>query len=56
MIVITERECVGSYLGHPIYKVISLNTLPCDHALNNSSAEQVNVMLLINLHGLLLHL
>ncbi|XP_044470799.1 phosphoinositide phosphatase SAC6-like [Mangifera indica] len=43
MIVITERECVGSYLGHPIYKVISLNTLPCDHALNNSSAEQKKV-------------
>lgn len=40
LIVITERECVGSYLGHPIYKVASLKILPCDHSLNNSPAEQ----------------
>ncbi|KAJ0041480.1 hypothetical protein Pint_28699 [Pistacia integerrima] len=43
LIVITERECVGSYLGHPMYKVASLNILPCDHSLNNSSAEQKKV-------------
>ncbi|ESR38537.1 hypothetical protein CICLE_v10025215mg [Citrus x clementina] len=43
LIVITERECVGSYLGHPIYKVASLKILPCDHSLNNSSAEQKKV-------------
>ncbi|KAI3921982.1 hypothetical protein MKX01_005671, partial [Papaver californicum] len=40
VIVITERECVGSYLGHPIFKVSSLKILPCDHSLNTSSAEQ----------------
>ncbi|KAL9464773.1 hypothetical protein AB3S75_002389 [Citrus x aurantiifolia] len=43
LIVITERECVGSYLGHPIYKVASLKILPCDHSLNNSSTEQKKV-------------
>lgn len=43
LIVITERECVGSYLGHPIYKVASLKILPCDHSLNNSPAEQKKV-------------
>nr|GMC73244.1 phosphoinositide phosphatase SAC6-like [Ipomoea batatas] len=36
----SERECVGSYLGHPIFKVTSLNVLPCDHSLKSSSVEQ----------------
>ncbi|XWS33950.1 hypothetical protein CRYUN_Cryun22dG0126700 [Craigia yunnanensis] len=40
LIVITQRECVGSYLGHPIFKVISLKVLPCDHSVKNSPAEQ----------------
>nr|GMC93339.1 phosphoinositide phosphatase SAC6-like [Ipomoea batatas] len=40
LIVITERECVGSYIGHPIYKVTSLKVLPCDHSLKNSPIEQ----------------
>ncbi|GMY24801.1 phosphoinositide phosphatase SAC6-like isoform X7, partial [Fagus crenata] len=39
-IVITERECVGSYLGHPIFKVSSLKIFPCDHSLENSPTEQ----------------
>ncbi|KAJ4714067.1 Phosphoinositide phosphatase family protein [Melia azedarach] len=43
LIVITESECVGSYLGHPIYKITSLKILPCDHSLNNSPAEQKKV-------------
>lgn len=57
LIVITERECVGSYLGHPIYKVASLKILPCDHSLNNSSAEQVSLPLLLLLiySGLCVH-
>ncbi|XP_022739346.1 phosphoinositide phosphatase SAC7 [Durio zibethinus] len=40
LIVIRERECVGSYLGHPIFKVISLKVLPCDHSVKTSTAEQ----------------
>ncbi|XP_054795198.1 phosphoinositide phosphatase SAC6-like [Prosopis cineraria] len=40
LLVITDRECVGSYLGHPIYKVSSMKVLPCDHSLNNTTAEQ----------------
>ncbi|KAK9948257.1 hypothetical protein M0R45_003842 [Rubus argutus] len=40
LLVITERECVGSYLGHPIYKVSSFKVYPCDHSLRNSPAEQ----------------
>ncbi|KAF2291694.1 hypothetical protein GH714_028211 [Hevea brasiliensis] len=43
LIVISERECVGSYLGHPIFKISSLKVLPCDHSLKNSSAEQKKV-------------
>lgn len=46
LLVITERECVGSYLGHPIYKVSSFNVYPCDHSLRNSPAEQVYLLLL----------
>ncbi|KAI4327832.1 hypothetical protein L6164_020249 [Bauhinia variegata] len=40
LLVITERECVGSYLGHPIYKIASMKVFPCDHSLNSTSAEQ----------------
>lgn len=41
LLVITERECVGSYLGHPIFRVTALQILPCNHSLTNISAEQV---------------
>nr|DAD25082.1 TPA_asm: hypothetical protein HUJ06_026546 [Nelumbo nucifera] len=40
ILVITERECVGSYLGHPIFKVKSLKILPCDGSLHSSPTEQ----------------
>ncbi|KAK0579941.1 hypothetical protein LWI29_033794 [Acer saccharum] len=40
LIVIAERDCVGTYWGHPIYKVSSLKVFPCDHSLSKSSAEQ----------------
>ncbi|CAH9105917.1 unnamed protein product [Cuscuta europaea] len=40
LIVITERECVGSYMGHPIFKVKSLKVLPFNHSLKSSSMEQ----------------
>ncbi|XVF18143.1 hypothetical protein REPUB_Repub10bG0186900 [Reevesia pubescens] len=43
VIVITERECVGSYLGHPIFKVASLKVLPCDHPVQSSPEEQKKV-------------
>ncbi|KAL4186473.1 hypothetical protein AMTRI_Chr09g14310 [Amborella trichopoda] len=40
MVVITERECVGSYLGYPMFKVSNLQIFPCNHALKISTAEQ----------------
>ncbi|KAK9285695.1 hypothetical protein L1049_024894 [Liquidambar formosana] len=40
LLVIAERECIGSYLGHPIFKVSSLKTFPCDHSLKNTPVEQ----------------
>lgn len=40
-VVITDRDCVGSYLGHAIFKVTGLKVLPCNNALNTTSAEQV---------------
>ncbi|KAM7516026.1 hypothetical protein LguiA_005609 [Lonicera macranthoides] len=40
LLVITERECVGSYLGHPIFKVTSMKVFPCDHSLKNSPLGQ----------------
>ncbi|KAF5735890.1 phosphoinositide phosphatase family protein [Tripterygium wilfordii] len=43
LVVITDRECAGSYLGQPIFKVKSLKILPCDHSLKNSSIEQKKV-------------
>ncbi|KAG6385861.1 hypothetical protein SASPL_154744 [Salvia splendens] len=40
LLVITGRECVGSYLGHSIFKVTSLKVFPCDHSLKNFPEEQ----------------
>nr|POF10664.1 phosphoinositide phosphatase sac7 [Quercus suber] len=40
LIVITKHECVGSYLGHPIFKVSSLKIFPCNHSLENSPADR----------------
>ncbi|XP_020598759.1 phosphoinositide phosphatase SAC7-like isoform X2 [Phalaenopsis equestris] len=39
LFVITGRECAGTYLGHPIYKVSTLGILPCNLSLDGSSAE-----------------
>ncbi|CAO2046155.1 unnamed protein product [Urochloa humidicola] len=39
-LVITDRDCVGSYMGHAIFKVTGLKVLPCNNALNTTSAEQ----------------
>ncbi|KAL7614367.1 hypothetical protein Lser_V15G07111 [Lactuca serriola] len=43
LLVITDRESVGTYLGHPFFKVLSLKVFPCDHSLKNSPAEQKRV-------------
>ncbi|CAH8281143.1 unnamed protein product [Arabidopsis lyrata] len=40
LVVVTESESVGSFLGHPIFKINSLKFLPCDHSLENSHEEQ----------------
>ncbi|KAI3515024.1 hypothetical protein L1887_13773 [Cichorium endivia] len=40
LFVIAERECVGSYLGHPIFKVSKLKVYPCDQSVKNSPEEQ----------------
>ncbi|TVU29712.1 hypothetical protein EJB05_21292, partial [Eragrostis curvula] len=39
-LVITDRDCVGSHLGHAVFKVTGLKVLPCNNALSTSSAEQ----------------
>lgn len=40
LVVIMDAECVGSYWGHAIFKVSSLQILPCDISLNRSTSEQ----------------
>ncbi|KAJ3695658.1 hypothetical protein LUZ60_001035 [Juncus effusus] len=40
VVVIKERENVGTYLNHPIFKITSLQILPCNISLNASSSEQ----------------
>lgn len=42
-LVITDRDCVGSYMGHAVFKVTGLKVLPCTTA---SSAEQVRQLLI----------
>ncbi|GAB2223953.1 hypothetical protein Droror1_Dr00004698 [Drosera rotundifolia] len=39
LFVITDRENVGSYLGHPIFKVSSMKIFPCDNSVNSSPAD-----------------
>ncbi|CAL4988344.1 unnamed protein product [Urochloa decumbens] len=41
-LVITDRDCVGSYLGHAVFKVTGLRFLTCNNSLG-ASAEQKNV-------------
>nr|GFA28144.1 phosphoinositide phosphatase SAC7-like [Tanacetum cinerariifolium] len=43
LVVITERKCVGSYLGHPIYKVLSLKVFCCDRSAKNSRYEKIKI-------------
>ncbi|KAG8383714.1 hypothetical protein BUALT_Bualt04G0042600 [Buddleja alternifolia] len=40
LLVITERECVGSYLGYHVFKIISMKVFPCDHSLKISPEAQ----------------
>ncbi|KAH7692020.1 Phosphoinositide phosphatase SAC6 protein [Dioscorea alata] len=40
LLVIAQRECVGSYLGHAIYKVSRLEILPCNLALKSTDAAK----------------
>ncbi|KAL6662182.1 hypothetical protein ACP70R_000041 [Stipagrostis hirtigluma subsp. patula] len=39
-LVITDRDCVGSHLGHAIFKVTGLKVLPCNKSSSASSDEQ----------------
>lgn len=43
-LVITDRDCVGSYMGHAVFKVTGLKVLPCT---SSASAEQVRQSLLV---------
>ncbi|CAH2043013.1 unnamed protein product [Thlaspi arvense] len=40
LVVVTESESVGSFLGHPIFRINSLKVLPCDLSLKDSPEEQ----------------
>ncbi|KAJ0966752.1 hypothetical protein J5N97_023669 [Dioscorea zingiberensis] len=40
LFVITQRECVGSFLGHPIFKVSCLQILPCNIYVNCSTEQK----------------
>jgi hypothetical protein len=39
-LVITDRDCVGSYLGHAIFKVTGLKVLACNNSPNTSSEQK----------------
>jgi hypothetical protein len=38
-LVITGRDCVGSYLGHAIFKVTGLKVLPCSNSRSTSGNQ-----------------
>ncbi|GMH06601.1 hypothetical protein Nepgr_008441 [Nepenthes gracilis] len=40
LFVIMERECLGSYLGHPVFKVSSMKIFPCHRSVNSSPSNQ----------------
>ncbi|KAL0856674.1 hypothetical protein Bca101_061828 [Brassica carinata] len=43
LVVVTDCESVGSFLGNSIFRINSLKVLPCDHSLKNSPEEQKKV-------------
>ncbi|KAL5168728.1 Phosphoinositide phosphatase SAC7 [Glycine soja] len=43
LLVITERESVGSYSGHPIFKISKLKVFPCDNSLKNTPPEKKKI-------------
>ncbi|KAG5145112.1 hypothetical protein JHK84_030655 [Glycine max] len=48
LLVITERESVGSYSGHPIFKISKLKVFPCDNSLKNTPPEKAEPRFLWN--------
>ncbi|WVZ75327.1 hypothetical protein U9M48_023394 [Paspalum notatum var. saurae] len=40
LLVITDRDCVGSYLGHAVFKVTGLKVLPCNNSLAASTEQK----------------
>lgn len=41
-LVITGRQALGTYKGHPIYRVTSLKVLPCNNNLHKATPEEVS--------------
>lgn len=40
VLAITARECVGSYRGHPIFRIQDMRFLPCNSSLQKSTPQR----------------
>ncbi|KAM2894702.1 hypothetical protein FF1_009908 [Malus domestica] len=47
VLVITSRMEVGTYLGFPVYRVISMRFLSCSEGMKNSTAQEAYFMVLL---------
>ncbi|KAM1993993.1 hypothetical protein ACFX16_010258 [Malus domestica] len=47
VLVITSRTEVGTYLGFPVYRVISMRFLSCSEGMKNSTAQEAYFMVLL---------
>ncbi|KAI3749782.1 hypothetical protein L2E82_20398 [Cichorium intybus] len=41
VLVITSRKEVGTYLGYPVFRVMSMKFLPCNEGLRNLTNQQL---------------
>jgi len=49
-IVITSRKEVGSFLGFPVYRLMSMRLLACNEALRFSTAQEVRTYI-VRIHS-----
>jgi len=50
-VVITSRKEVGSFLGFPVYRLMSMRVLACNDALRYSTAQEVRIYKVRNHSG-----
>lgn len=53
VLVITSRQTVGSFLGFPVYRLMSMRLLACNEALRFSDAQEVRFCMVRSYSGII---